>query len=194
MAAPTMTVDYPVRFEVQYPEDGNRFLILVRWLLAIPHLIVLYFLQIVASLVTFIAWFAILFTGGYPEGMFRFVVGYQRWNNNVIAYILFHDGYPPFTMDDGEYAPMSYDVERQDRYSRLLIFVKWLLAIPHFLILIALGIAAEVLFLVMVVVVLVTGSYPRGMFDFIVGVGRWGARVNAYVLLLTDRYPPFSMR
>lgn len=194
MATQAAIADYPVRFEVLYPEGGNRFLILIRWLLAIPHFIVLMFLGLLASVVGFIAWFAILFTGRYPEGMFRFVVGVQRWSNNVTAYMLFHDGYPPFSMDDGAYPPMLYGVERQDTYSRLLIFVKWLLVIPHLIILYVLAILAELVFLVMVVAVLVTGRYPRGMFDFLVGVGRWSARTNAYAGLLTDKYPPFSMR
>ena len=194
MATQPAIADYPVRFEVLYPEGGNRFLILVRWLLAIPHLIVLYFLGIISAIVTFLAWFAILFTGRYPEGMFRFYVGVQRWNMNVTAYVLFHDAYPPFSMEERAYPPMLFDVERQERYSRLLIFVKWLLVIPHILILAVLIFLAELAGLVMVIAVLATGRYPRGIFDFLVGVGRWSARVNAYAYLLTDRYPPFSLR
>lgn len=194
MATQPAIADYPLRFEIQYPEGGNRFLILVRWLLAIPHVIVLGLLGIVAGVLSLIAWFAILFTGRYPEGMFRFVVGVLRWNANINAYILFHDAYPPFSMAAGAYPPMLYEIEAQDTYSRGLIFVKWLLVIPHLIVLYFLQIIGLFVGLAMVVAVLFTGVYPRGMFDFLVGIGRWSARANAYVYLLTDQYPPFSMR
>lgn len=194
MATQPAIADYPVRFEVMYPVGQNRWMILIRWLLAIPHLIVIYFLSIVAVFVGLIAWFAILFTGRYPAGMFDFVVGVNRWSNNVSAYMLFHNAYPPFSMDEGEYEPMLYTVERQERYSRLLIFVKWLLVIPNVIVYLVLVFVAEIVYFVMVFAVLITGRYPRGMFDFVVGVGRWGARANAYAGLLTDRYPPFSMQ
>jgi hypothetical protein len=194
MATQPAIADYPLRFEVEYPEGGNRFLILIRWLLALPHLIVLYLLGIAAMVVTLIAWFAILFTGRYPDGLFRFAVGVSRWSANVSAYIFFHNAYPPFSMQAGAYPPMLFEIEAQDSYSRLLIFVKWLLAIPHYIVLYFLQLIGYLVGLVMVIAVLVTGNYPRGMFDFLVGIGRWSARVNAYVLLLTDKYPPFSMR
>lgn len=194
MATQPAIADYPVRFEVMYPEGQNRWMILIRWLLVLPHTIVLAFLGLAALVVGFIAWWAILFTGRYPEGMFKFVVGVNRWSNNASAYMLFHNAYPPLSMDEGVYEPMLYTVERQERYSRLLIFVKWLLAIPHLIVYYFLAILAEIVFLVMVIAVLITGRYPRGMFDFLVGIGRWGARLNAYVGLLTDRYPPFSMQ
>jgi hypothetical protein len=194
MAAASAMIDYPVRLEIAYPEDGNRFLILVRWLLAIPHIVVLYFLSIAVTVLTVIAWLAILFTGRYPEGIFRFVVGVQRWSMNINAYIGFHDLYPPFSMNAGEYAPVTYDVTRQESYNRLLIFVKWLLAIPHLVVVGVLQIVAVVAWLVLLVIVLVTGTYHRGIFDFIVGVARWNARLTAYLYLMVDRYPPFSMR
>jgi hypothetical protein len=194
MATQPAIADYPVRFEVQYPEGQNRFMILIRWLLVFPHLIVLMFLSLAAAVVGWIAWWAILFTGRYPEGMFNFVVGVNRWSNNASAYQLFHNAYPPFSMEEGQYPPMLYTVERQERYSRLLIFVKWLLIIPHVVVLYLLYIVGSLVYFVMLFAVLITGRYPRGMFDFVVGVGRWAARVNAYVGLLTDKYPPFAMR
>ena len=92
---------YPVKFGVQYPEKLSRGLIFIKWLLLIPHFIILYVLEIVAFVVTFIAWFAILFTGKYPRGMFDFNVGVLRWYNRVQAYfLLMTDEYPPFTLDD----------------------------------------------------------------------------------------------
>lgn len=194
MATQPAIADYPVRFEVMYPEGQNRWMILIRWLLVFPHIIIIEFLGIAALVVGWIAWWAILFTGRYPEGMFNFVVGVSRWGNNATAYQLFHNAYPPFSMDEGAYEPMLYTVERQERYSRLLIFVKWLLAIPHLIIVAVLALLAVIVYFLVFFAVLITGRYPRGMFDFIVGVGRWSARVNAYVSLLTDRYPPFSLQ
>jgi hypothetical protein len=92
---------YPVKYHVEYPEKLSRGLIFVKWLLVIPHIIVLYFLGIASFVVTFIAWFAILFTGKYPRGMFDFNVGVQRWSNRVQAYfMLMRDEYPPFTLQD----------------------------------------------------------------------------------------------
>ena len=194
MATQPAIADYPVRFEVMYPEGENRWMILIRWLFVFPHSVVLLFLGIAAIVVGWIAWWAILFTGRYPEGMFNFVVGVNRWSNNATAYQLFHNSYPPFSMDEGAYEPMLYTVERQERYSRLLIFVKWLLIIPHLIVVLFLTLIAYIVYFVLFFAVLITGRYPRGMFDFIVGVGRWSARMNAYSSLLTDRYPPFSMQ
>ncbi len=93
-----MPAQYPVTFEVEYPEKLSRLLILVKWLLVIPHLFVLYFYGIIVGIVIFLSWWAILFTGRYPKGMFDFVVGYHRWSVRVNAYTsLLRDEYPPFS-------------------------------------------------------------------------------------------------
>ena len=93
-----MKTEYPVTLEVEYPERLSRLLIFVKWLLAIPHLIVLYFYGIIVGVITFFAWWAILFTGRYPKGMFDVVVDYLRWNLRVSAYMSFlTDSYPPFS-------------------------------------------------------------------------------------------------
>ena len=194
MATQPAIADYPVRFEVLYPEGENRFMILIRWLLAIPHLIVLYFLQIIAAILVFLAWFILLITGSYPSGMFYFVAGYLRWSLNVTTYVLFHNRYPPFSMSEDEYEPLLFHVEHQDQYSRLSVLFRLFLLIPHVIVLYFLQIVAYVVGLVMVIAVLVTGRYPRGMFDFLVGVGRWSTRTNAFALLLTDKFPPFSLK
>ncbi len=187
--------EYPVRFEVAYPEETGRWLILARWLLGVPQLLVAELMQSLAQLLAFFAFWVILFTGKYPESLFRLVVGATRWIYNVYCYVLFHDGpYPPFSFDDGVYPHMAYDVQPQEQYNRWLPLVKWLLAIPHFIVLMVLGIVAVVVWLFSAVSVVVTGRFPRGAFDFLVGVGRWGARVNAYLLLQVDRYPPFSLQ
>ncbi|MGD0115434.1 MAG: DUF4389 domain-containing protein [Dehalococcoidia bacterium] len=190
VASPT----FPVAFDVEYPERLSRLLIFFKWLLAIPHFIILYALILVAEVLTFIAWFAILFTGRYPRGMFSFVVGVFRWQYNVTAYTgLLRDEYPPFSLSPGEYA-VTFDVEYPERLSRWLIFVKWLLVIPHIIVILCLGVADLVAKIISWFAILFTGHYPRGLFNFSVGVSRWGARVTAYGWLLRDEYPPFSLQ
>lgn len=186
---------YPVTYEVSYPDDPGRFSILIRWLLAIPHLLIVTVLVYFAALLGFLAFFAILFTRSYPEGMFRLVVGIYRWQYNVNTYIYFHPSpYPPYSMDDGEYAHLRYEVMRQDQYNRWLPLVKWLLAVPHYVALTCLGFVAIFVGLSAAIAVVATRTFPRWAFDYLVGVGRWSARVNAYLLLQVDAYPPFSLR
>ena len=185
--------DYPVTFDVAYPESPNRWLILIRWLLAIPHYIVLSLLSILASVVWVISFFTILFARTYPDSLYAFMVGVNRWNANLGAYILFHDRYPPFSMGDGAYEGVTFAVEKPD-FNRWLVLIKWLLVIPHVIVLSILGFIAMIAFIPLVFGVLFTGRYPRGLFDFLVGVGRWNARVSAYGSFLVDRYPPFSLR
>ena len=186
---------YPLRFEIEYPEQLSRWLIFVKWLLAIPHFLILYALGAVANVITFIAFFAILFTGRYPRGLFDFVVNIYRWQENVFAYYgLFRDEYPPFSWEAGKY-PVTFEVDYPESLSRWLIFVKWLLAIPHIIVLFFLYIVALVVWVIVWFAILFTGRFPRGLFDFLVGVSRWSLRVNSYaLLLLRDDYPPFSLR
>jgi hypothetical protein len=184
---------YPLVFDVEYPEKLSRWLIFVKGLLAVPHWIILYALLAVAQVITVIAWFAILFTGRYPKGMFVFVVGIYRWYYNVIAYAaLLRDDYPPFSLSAGQY-PLTFDVEYPGRLSRLLIFFKWLLIIPHLIVLVLLGIVYWITLVIAWFAILFTGRYPRGLFNYAVGLLRWGARINAYYMLMRDDYPPFSL-
>jgi Domain of unknown function (DUF4389) len=196
-AAPqaSRSAEYPIRFDVEYPERLSRWKIFVKWLLAIPHLIIIYLLSIVLNVMIFIAFFAILFTKKWPRGMFDFAVQIQRWTMNVYAYVLLlRDEYPPFSGDAGEY-PVTYEVEYREDLSRWWIFVKWLLVIPHFIVLTLLAIAAAVVGLIAFFAILFTASYPRGMFDFFVGTLRWYLRAYGYAFqLFTDRYPPFALR
>ena len=183
----------PVRLEIAIPEGENRWMILVRWLLAVPHYIVLYFLGIIQNLLTFIAWWAILFTGRYPQGLFNFNVGVLRWSHNAYAYAAFHNAYPPFSLDAGEYDRVTLEIERAESYSRWKIFVKWLFVLPHLVVLLALSAASMLAYVYVFFAVLITGRYPRGVCEFLVGTWRWGLRTNAYFLLLVDPYPPFSL-
>jgi hypothetical protein len=192
----TAAPDYPARFDVEYPERLSHWKVLVKWLLAFPHLIIVYLLQAVASVMILIAFFAILFTKKWPRGMFDFMVQIQRWTLNVTAYALtlMRDEYPPFGGDEGEY-PLRLEVDYDANLSRWMIFVKWLLALPHLIILTVLYIAAVVVVIIAWFAILFTGRYPRGMFDFVAGTMRWWVRVQAYAYwLTTDRYPPFSLK
>jgi hypothetical protein len=193
MSAPSTS--YPVVFDVDYPSDPGQFSILIRWILAIPQLIVASILTQLASILAFFAVFTILFTKRYPEGMYRLVVGAYRWQYNVTVYMLFHPHpYPPFAMEAGTYPPFRYDVVRREEYNRWLPLVKWLLAIPHYIVLAFLCILAVPIAVIAIVVVVFTGAFPRWAFEYLVGTGRWAARVTAYARLMqVDQYPPFSM-
>jgi hypothetical protein len=184
---------YPLTFEVDYPERLSRWLIFVKWLLAFPHLLILGVLTYLVELTTFISWFAILFTGRYPKGLFNLAVVYFRWDARVTAYLaLLRDEYPPFGGGNPEY-PVRFEIAYPERLSRLLIFVKWLLAIPHLLILAVLGLLGFAAYVIAWFAILFTGRFPRSLFDFLVGIGRWYMRVSAYVWLMRDEYPPFSL-
>jgi hypothetical protein len=185
---------YPLRYDVDYPESLSRLLIFVKWLLAIPHFIVLYFLGIVVDLFLVIAFFAILITRKFPKGLFDFVVNVYRWNANVTAYVgLMRDEYPPFSWDAGQY-PVTYEVDYPEEMNRWLPLIKWLLAVPHYIALLFIFVIAALLWVLAFFAILFTGKFPRGMFDFIVGAIRWNLRVSAYVYFLRDEYPPFSLK
>jgi hypothetical protein len=191
---PVPSPDYPVGFDVEYPGRLSRWKIFVKWLLAIPHLIIVYLLLAVAGVLQFIAFFAILFTKKWPRGLFDFTVQIYRWSFNTTAYaiLLLRDEYPPFSGDAGEY-PLVLEVEYREDLSRWQIFVKWLLVIPHLIILTVLFIGVFFAVIIAFFAILFTGRYPRGIFEFVVGTMRWMIRVQAYShWLMTDRYPPFS--
>lgn len=185
---------YPVNYDVEYDSELNRWLPLIKWLLIIPQILVIYFVGIVASLLIFIAFFAILFTRKFPKGMFDFVLGYARWTANIGAYYgLMRDEYPPFSVDAGKY-PVTLEAEYPEQLNRWLPLIKWLLIIPHLLVLMILWIIASFMYIIIFFAILFTKTFPKGMFDFIVGVNRWTYRVNVYLYLMRDEYPPFSMK
>jgi hypothetical protein len=212
---------HPVRVEGQLDPQVSRWLWLVKWLLAIPHVIVLFFLFIAFVLLTIVAFFAILFTGRYPRSIFDFNVGVLRWGWRVAFYsygALGTDRYPPFTLGPAPDYPASVEVQYPEQLSRGLVLVKWwLLAIPHYLVLGILlggggfawgggwdrdreewrGGGAPGLILLLVifaaVALLFTTRYPRGIYNLVMGLDRWVLRVVAYAALMTDVYPPFRL-
>ena len=180
------------RFDVEYPERLSRWKIFVKWLLAIPHFIIVYLLSDRRSvMLQFIAFFAILFTKKWPRGMFDFTVQIQRWTANVSAYAMFllRDEYPPFSGDAGEY-PVTLEVDYDENLSRWQIFVKWLLAIPHYIVLLFLCMAANVVVFIAFFAILFTGRYPRGLFDFVVATMRWLIARQRVRALADDRPLP----
>ncbi|HEY5639907.1 MAG TPA: DUF4389 domain-containing protein [Dehalococcoidia bacterium] len=184
----------PVQFDVEYPDGLSRLLIFFKWLLAIPHLIVLYALGVVVYVITIIAFFSILFTTKYPEGLFKIAVGVLRWQANVYAYILLlRDDYPPFSWESGQY-PVTLDVEHPESLNRWLPLIKWLLIIPNMIVFVIVALVAYVVLFFAWFAILFTGNFPRGMFDFVVGMLRWSLRLNVYLYLMRDEYPPFSTK
>src|SRR3990172_2236067 len=133
---------YPLAFDVEYKVEQSRWLIFVRWLLAIPHFFIVYALSVATSVVTFIAFFLILFTKRYPQELFECVVNVNRWSANVTAYVpLLRDDSPPFSWERSRY-PVTFEIDHPDDLSRWMPLVKWLLAIPHYIVLLFLFIGA----------------------------------------------------
>ncbi|WP_425828215.1 DUF4389 domain-containing protein [Streptomyces fractus] len=194
----------PVTLETDYDPAPSRWLWLVKWLLALPHYLVLAVLFIAFVLVTVIAWFAILITARYPRALFDFNLGVLRWSWRVTYYsygTLGTDRYPPFTLGPAPDYPARLDIAYPEQLSRGLVLVKsWLLVLPQLLIVSLLvggssatGGVVGVLTFFAAVALLFTGVYPRGMYDFNIGLHRWAARVSAYAVLMTDTYPPFRL-
>jgi hypothetical protein len=204
----------PVQVDARLDEPLSRWLWLVKWVLLIPHLIVLVVLWVAFAVVTFVAFFAILFTARYPRALFEFNVGVLRWTWRVTYYgysALGTDRYPPFTLGEAPDYPATLSVAHPERLSRGLVLVKWwLLAIPQYLVLALIGGSVgtavsgddwrvpfggllTLLVLFAAVALLFVGRYPRGLFDLVVGLNRWVYRVLVYVSLMRDEYPPFRL-
>ncbi len=183
---------YPADFEISYPEELNRWLPLVKWLLVIPHFIVLFFVGIGAFFVAIYAFFAVLFTGRWPRGAFDYMVGTFRWAYRVVAYYhLMVDPYPPFSMADDPDYPVRLNIEYPEQIDRWRPLVQWLLAIPYLFVAGVLYWLTGILTIIAFFTVLFTKQIPRGVFDLMVPGLRWNVRGGAYAYFMTDRYPPF---
>jgi hypothetical protein len=236
--------DYPVDFRADQPARSSRLwavltIFLIKFLALIPHFFLLVFLGIAQWVVALVAQIVVAVRGEYPPGMFRFVVGVQRWGTRVAAFALsLTDRYPPFSLEPDPDYPVDLTVERPAQSNRLYalfsvivqvlviaggialavvlvengvtanvpdsdwqswwqgwgngLFLRQLAALPHYIILFFLSIAVFLVWFVVQWVILFAATYPKGMYDFSVGVVRWQLRVQVYALGLSDRYPPFG--
>ena len=215
------STEYPARLEIDYPEKLDRLTTFFRILWLMPIAIILGLISgagetvtrtvilngageivrvtrdtaggLLSGLTTAIA-LLILFRQRYPRWWFDFSRELARFGARVSAYaVLLTDRYPSTVDEQSVHLEIDYPNAETD-LNRWLPLVKWLLAIPHYIALFFLGIVAFFAVILAWFAILVTGQYPRAIFNFIVGISRWGLRVNAYAfLLVTDRYPPFSL-
>jgi hypothetical protein len=172
---------------------------LVRWVLLIPHFFVLFLIAIVAALMMLVSWIPVLFLGRFPGWGYRWIGGLMAWWTRVNAYSqLLTSTYPPFSLS-GEFYPISVRFDEGVRINRLWgipllgILVRGILLIPHFIVLMLIGILVGILAMFMWVPVLILGRQADLMYTIVGGSTRWGFRVMAYLLLMVDRYPPFSL-
>jgi hypothetical protein len=205
---------YPARLDGYIDPGLSRWLWLVKWVLVIPHVVVLVFLWLAVTMLTVVAGFAILFTGRYPRSIFDFNLGVMRWTWRVSFYAVSAfgtDRYPPFTLAPEPDYPATFTVDYPEHLSRGLVLVKWwLLALPHYLVVGffagGLGIGwtgawrmagggglIALLAIVAAVLLAVRGRYPESIFDFVMGMNRWCYRVLVYAVLMRDEYPPFRL-
>jgi len=211
----TQQQPYGARLEIDYPEQLDRLTTFFRLIWIIPIMIILSLVSaatswtvvtdtgetitgssggIAAGLFTATA-LMIVFRQRYPRWWFDFAREFARFSTRVFAYlVLLTDQYPSTVEEQSVHLDLDYPDVEQD-LNRWLPLVKWFLAIPHYIVLMVLFLAAIVVAVIAWFAILFTGRYPRGLFDYMVGVGRWGLRVQAYAFfLVTDQYPPFSLK
>ncbi len=195
------TAVYAARIDIDYPEKLDRLTTFFRVIWIIPIVTVLSLLtatgsgEIVGGLFFMATMLMIVFRARYPRWWFDFSRQLVRFEARVLAYlVLLTDRYPSTVDEQSVHLEIDYpDVERD--LNRWLPLVKWLLAIPHYIVLAVLGVIAIFVVVIAWFAILFTGRYPQALFDYVVGVGRWGLRVQAYAfLLVTDQYPPFSLK
>src|SRR5665811_421955 len=216
----TRSESYPARLDIDYPEKLDRLTSFFRLIWLVPIAIIWSLLSATSSSTATVmretgetvsratdsgggiaaGLFAatllmILFRQRYPRWWFEFAREFTRFGARVCAYcVLLTDHYPSTVEEQSVHLEIDYPDVKEDLNSWLPL-VKWLLAIPHYIVLIVLGVGAIFAIIIAWFAILLTGRYPRALFDYVVGVGRWGLRVQAYVgLLVTARYPPFSLK
>ena len=204
MATPDNT--YPANCSIEYPDSSSRIwallglLFWIKFIAIIPHIIALTVLSLAVILLMIIGYLVVTFTGKYPRGLFDFQVGMSRWNFRINCWIVgLTDKYPPFSLKEGGH-PADVSIEYPESSSRiwallgLLFWIKLIALIPHIIVLEILSIVSFIIMTIGYLLVTFTGKYPRGLFDFMLGVGIWNYRVNCWTAGLTDKYPPFSLK
>jgi hypothetical protein len=196
----SIATPYPTQLEFHADPHISRWRPLIQWLLAVPQLMVARALGTLRGILTLISFFTVLVTERIPRPLFDAIAMTYRYEWRAVSYALFlHEDYPPFDFqpaaaDDGGEPHTTLNLTYPEHLNRWKPLYKWLLAIPHYFVAVALAIAAAGAVAVGAVAVLFTGRYPLGPRDFIVDAYRYGLRVQAYVGLLTDQYPPFALR
>jgi len=195
----SMPAPYPLQLEFDADRHITRWRPLVQWLLAIPHLAIAWALRTLRQVLTLISFFAVLFTEQIPRPIFDAIVMTYRYEWRAMSYALFmHEDYPPFDFDlsaddDGAEPHTSVRLAYPGNLARWKPLYKWFLAIPQYFVVIGLFIAGCLGVIAGLFAVLFAGDYPQGIRNFLVDAYRYALRVEAYVGLLTDRYPPFSL-
>jgi hypothetical protein len=193
------SIPYPAQLEFHGDRHITRWRPLVQWLLAVPQLMIAGALSSLRSVLTLVSFFTVLFTQRIPRQIFDVIAMTFRYEWRATSYALFlHEDYPPF-----DFEPAAADDRLEPHTTLTLVYpehlarwkplYKWIIAVPHYLVLIALHLAAIVVVIAGFVAVLISGEYPAGAREFLVSVYRYNFRVQAYVGLLTDEYPPFSL-
>jgi Domain of unknown function (DUF4389) len=194
-----MSTIYPAQLEFRADYRIARWRPLAQWLLAIPQLAIAWALSYLRNVLTLISLFTVLFTRRIPKPIFDAIAMTYRYEWRAVSYALFlHEDYPPFDFnvgaeDDRMEPHTTLSISYPTELNRWKPLYKWLLAVPHYLVLAVLFVAGLFAFVVGFLVVLFTGEYPHRLRDFLVAVYRYALRVQAYVGLLTDQYPPFAL-
>jgi len=180
-----------VVFDVPYTEARNRGTTAIRFILAIPHLILYSLWNRVAQLAAVVQWFICVFTGKRNKGIWDFTVASEAYGSRVGSYVgLLHDVFPPFLTEQGA-VPSRYGLEYDESVNRMTTALRIIWAIPAILITAVIGIAAFVVWIVSWFAILITGKHPRGMFDFLLKFQRYSLQTSAYTMLMTDTYPKY---
>lgn len=196
---------YPVHVEFDEQEPINRLWGIpiightIRALILIPHFVVIWLLGVVVGLSILVSWIPILLNGRPADWMYSLYGGFYRWGARVAAYwLMLTDKYPPFAFEAPH--PVRVDIDRDQRVNQLWgipfigLWVRWLILIPHYVVLWFVGIAVALVFLVSWIPVLLNGRMAPWGYTILGGFLRWTTRVTLYLLMLTDRYPPFALR
>ncbi|MBK5233541.1 MAG: DUF4389 domain-containing protein [Thermoleophilia bacterium] len=184
---------YPVQVEADLLPEYSRFMPLIKWFLLIPQYIVLVFLGIGALFVIMIAFFAILFTGTFPKGMWDYLVGVHRWALRVMAYhLLVSDKYPPYSMDEQPGDTVRLHAAYPETVERWRPFVAWLLVIPYMFVASLIGMVASICSFIAFFTIIFTKKIPDGLFDVIRISFVWQIRAGFYNSWMSTEYPPFE--